>query len=91
MTDLDYRLETALDILERGLAVDDDRNVEEFRERHPERVLAIDAMRKILAKHYHTRSARETRPGYCGNCDDRFYPCATVEIIANALGVPIDD
>ncbi|MEV5543092.1 hypothetical protein AB0L13_40355 [Saccharopolyspora shandongensis] len=37
-----------LDDLERGLAYADDRALDEFRDRHPDRVVAVDALRKVL-------------------------------------------
>lgn len=37
-----------LDDLEFGMACEDDRDVSEFRDRHPGRVRAIDALRAVL-------------------------------------------
>ncbi len=37
-----------LNDLEFGMACEDDRNVSEFRGRHPERVRAVDALRDVL-------------------------------------------
>ncbi|RKT85620.1 hypothetical protein SAMN05421805_12777 [Saccharopolyspora antimicrobica] len=37
-----------LDNLERGLAQADDRVLDEFRDRHPDRVVAVDALRDVL-------------------------------------------
>ncbi|SDZ51503.1 hypothetical protein SAMN05216215_108736 [Saccharopolyspora shandongensis] len=37
-----------LDDLELGMAYEDDRDIDEFRDRHPERVAAIDTLRAVL-------------------------------------------
>jgi len=79
-----------LDELERELASNDDRTVDEFRDRHPKRVAAIDALRDVLKLHQ-AETVLVSGRQLCSCCldvygDQQHYPCDTVETITRALG-----
>jgi hypothetical protein len=74
-----------LDNLEARMANDDDRNVEEYRERHPDNVAVIEAVRAVLDLH------KPDTDGDCRACglssdEESFpYPCDTANAISAAL------
>jgi hypothetical protein len=78
-----------LDELEASLASANDRTVEEFRDYHPEQVVAIDALRAVALIHDVSRHG----DGHCVNCFDALgnqlrYPCPTmIHVIRVLAGV----
>lgn len=94
MASLYNRVSLALDSLEKAWADDDDRDVEEFRDRYPERVEAIDVARAVLncTDKWAYRATRAMNDG-----DERrrlVYSQAEYDVLAAMayeLGVPLDD